>query len=168
MTVRVKSSLLSSKNFYLKSLPLPHFYTSISESSVGGHCGIERLRSNESRPYTDPDTRISYICSILDEKKYARKITCESRCEKDSQPVICRVKSTVQRKRDFICHPTSDFHGFGNIYREFVIEHQSQCECFQLSDVELTCPTTRPPVRCPTTTRTEPTPTTPTQSNRPY
>ena len=136
------------------------------------------MKSNESRPYTDPDTRISYICTILEEKKYVRKVTCNSRCEKEGQQHICRVKNNVERKRNFICHPTSDFPDFGNIYREFVVEQQSQCECFQLSDVELTCPTTRPPIRCPTTTRTAPTPTTPTpttptpttptQSNRPY
>lgn len=139
--------------------------------TANGHCGIERVKSNESRPYTDPETHIDYICEIMDPKRYVRKVTCESRCQKDSQEHICRVKSSVERKRDFICRPTSDFAGFGNVYREFVVEQQAQCECFPLSEVELTCPTTPPPVRCPTTTRrTAPasSPAVTTQNNRPY
>ncbi len=135
---------------------------------MSGHCGIERVKSNESRPYTDPNTRIDYICTILEVKRYVRKVTCESRCEKEGQEAICRVKNNVERKRNFICHPTSDFAGFGNVYREFVVHQQSQCECYHVSDVDLTCPTTPPPVRCPTTTQeaTTPSPATTTQSNR--
>lgn len=139
--------------------------------TANGHCGIERVKSNESRPYTDPETHIDYICEIMDPKRYVRKVTCESRCQKDNQEHICRVKSSVERKRDFICRPTSDFAGFGNVYREFVVEQQAQCECFPLSEVGLTCPTTPPPVRCPTTTRrTAPasSPAVTTQNNRPY
>ena len=138
--------------------------------AVNGHCGITRVKSNESRPYTDPDTHISYICTIFEESRYVRKVTCESRCQKEGQEAICRIKNSLERKRDFICRPTSDFPGFGNVYREFTVIQQNQCECYHISDVELTCPTTRPPVRCPTTTRgaSTPSPTTTTQSNRPY
>lgn len=126
--------------------PIPN-----SDYAVNGHCGIHRDKSSEERSHTDPETSIDYTCAIEDEKLYIRKITCTPRCDKSGEPVICRVKNNFKRSRRFKCTPTDEFPGFGNIYEDFVVYQQSKCECFKLSDVELACPTTRPPVRCPTT-----------------
>ena len=121
-----------------------------------GNCGLERSNSNESRFYTDLNTNVDYTCTIRNKDHYARKIHCEPRCDKSGEPTICRIKSRKLRKRDFICTPTSEYAGFGNVYREFEVEIQTKCECYAVADVDLNCSqmTTEKPVRCRTATTT--------------
>ena len=126
-----------------------HVFGDILIHAATGHCGITRSKSNESRYYTDPETCITYNCVINGKTKlYARKVTCEPRCDKNGRPQICRVKKTVQRKREFKCTPTGRFEaqGYGTIYPDFPIENQSQCECYAVDEVDMLCPTAPPVV----------------------
>lgn len=124
--------------------------------AANGHCGIKRAKSNESRYYTDPATCITYNCVIKEPKLYARKVTCEPRCDKNGRPQICRMKKNVQRRREFKCTPAGRFdaQGYGTIYRDFFIQNQSQCECYSVNEVDMLCPTVPPSVSGQTTTTT--------------
>lgn len=138
----------------------------ISFHVANGHCGIERSKSNESRLYTE--NNIEYDCIIRNTDRYVRKVECESRCDKNGEPQICRVKNTYKRKREFACTPTINYTGQNVIYPSLEVEQQSQCECYKLSDVDLTCPPEPPSVRCQTATKTATTTAMPPElSNRP-